>query len=80
VLPERYTTDAGKIVEVTFEEVNPCPGKDYMCHPTIKTFLDKTSLDPLVSDKMKLFLFRTSSTIILGIPLAKALFDYNFTK
>jgi hypothetical protein len=44
-------TDAGEIVEVTFEEVNPGPGKDYMYHPTIKTFLEETSLDPYVSDK-----------------------------
>jgi hypothetical protein len=53
VLPEKYTTDAGEIVEVTFEAVNPGPCKDYVCHPTIKTFLDETSLDPLVSDKRK---------------------------
>jgi hypothetical protein len=54
VLPEKQTTDAGEIVEVTFEEVDPGPGKDYMYHPTIKTFLEETSLDPLASDKRML--------------------------
>jgi hypothetical protein len=34
VLPEKQITDAGEIVEVTFEEVKPGPGKDYRCHPT----------------------------------------------
>ena len=47
VLQEKLETDAGEIVEVAFQEVKPGPGKDYMCHPTIKTFLEKTSLDPL---------------------------------
>jgi hypothetical protein len=42
VLPEKQVTDAGEIVEVTFEEVKPGPGKDYRCHPTIKTFLEET--------------------------------------
>jgi hypothetical protein len=41
VLLEEYTADAGKIMEVTFEAVNLCPGKDYMCQSTIKTFLDE---------------------------------------
>ena len=53
VLPEKQTTDAGEIMDVTFEEVNPGPGKDYMYHPTIKTFLEETSLDLHVSDKRK---------------------------
>jgi hypothetical protein len=35
VLPDRKTTDAGKIVEVTFEEVHPGPGKDYICQHTL---------------------------------------------
>jgi hypothetical protein len=48
VLPAEQITDAGEIMEVTFEEVKPGPGKDYRCHPTIKTFLEETSLDPLV--------------------------------
>jgi hypothetical protein len=51
VLPEKQTIDAGEIVEVTFEEMHPGPGKDYMYHPTIKMFLEETSLDPLASDK-----------------------------
>jgi hypothetical protein len=72
VLPEKYTTDAGEIVEVTFEEMKPGPGKDYMCQPTIKTFLDETSLDPLVSDKRKRVDCRGSSAIVLEIPQAKA--------
>ena len=46
-------TDAGEIVEAAFQEVKPGPGKDYMCHPTIKTFLEKTLLDLLASDKRK---------------------------
>ena len=45
--PEKQETDAGEILEAAFQEVKPGPGKDYMCHPTIKTFLEKTSLDPL---------------------------------
>jgi hypothetical protein len=42
-------------VEVTFKEVLPGPGKDYMYHwhPTIKTFLEETSLYPLVSERRK---------------------------
>ncbi len=32
-LPDKHTTDAGEIVEETFEEVHPGPGKDYMYHP-----------------------------------------------
>ena len=53
VLPEIQETDAGEIVEVAFQDVKPGPGNDYMCHPTIKTFLEKTSLDTLASDKRK---------------------------
>ena len=53
VFPEKRTTDAGEIVEAAFAEVKPDPSKDYMCHPTIKTFLEETSLDPLASDKRK---------------------------
>ena len=51
VLPEKQETDAGEIVKAAFQEVKPCPGRDYMCHPTIKTLLEKTSLDPLALDK-----------------------------
>ena len=61
VLPEKQETDAGEIVEVAFQEVKPGPGKDYMCHPTIKTFLEKTSLDPLASDKRTRVDYRGSS-------------------
>jgi hypothetical protein len=43
-----------KMETVIFESLKRCSGKDYMCHPTIKTFLDKTSLDLLVSDKRRL--------------------------
>ena len=53
VLLEIQETNAGEIVDAAFQEVRPGPGKDYMCHPTIKTFLEKTSLDPLASDKRK---------------------------
>ena len=41
VLPKKQETDAGEIVEAAFQEVKPDPCKDYMCHPTIKTFLEK---------------------------------------
>jgi hypothetical protein len=34
---------------MTFEEVQPGSGKDYMYHHTIKKFLEDISLDPLVS-------------------------------
>ena len=41
VFPEKQSTDldAGEIVEAAFAELKPSPGKDNMCHPTIKTFL-----------------------------------------
>ena len=61
VLTEKQTTDAGDIVDVTFEEVNPGPGRDYMSHSTINTFLEETSLDPHVSDKRKRVDYRGSS-------------------
>jgi hypothetical protein len=67
VLPVKYIADAGEIVKVTFEEVNPGPGKNYMCHPTIKTFLDETSLDPFVSDKRTRVDYRGSSASTLEI-------------
>jgi hypothetical protein len=75
VLPEKYSeaTDAGEIVEVTFEEMKPGPGKDYMCHPTIM-FLDETSLYPLVSGKRKRVDYRGSSAIVLDISQAKKWF------
>ena len=53
MLPEKQETDAGEIVEVAFQDVKPSPGKDYMCLPKVKAFLEKTSLDPLASDKRK---------------------------
>jgi hypothetical protein len=74
VLPEKQTTDAGEIVEVTFEEVHPGPGKDYMYHPTIKTFLEETSLDPLASDKRMRVDYRGSSANTSEIILAKTWF------
>ena len=59
VLPESKKPMLAKSgVEAAFQEVTP---KDYMCHPTIKTFLEKTSLDPLDSDKRKLVHYRRSS-------------------
>ena len=61
VLLEKQETDAGEILEAAFQEVKPGPGKDYMCHPTIKTFLEKTSLDLLASDKRKRVDYRGSS-------------------
>ena len=53
VLPEKQGTDAVEIVEVAFQDVKPGPDKDYMCHPTVKAFLEKSSLDPLALDKRK---------------------------
>ena len=47
----RWQSDTCEIVEVAFEEVNPGPGKDYMCQPTIKTFLDEILLDRLFQTK-----------------------------
>ena len=51
VFPEKQSTDEGEIVEAAFAEVKPDPGNT--CVPTIKTFLEETSLDPLASDKRK---------------------------
>ena len=61
MLPEKQETDAGEIVEVAFQDFKPGPCKDYMCHPTVKAFLGKTSLDPLASDKRKRVDYRGSS-------------------
>ena len=61
VLPEKQDTDAGEIVEAAFQEVKPGPGKDYMCHPTINTFLEKSSLDLLASDQRNRVDYRGSS-------------------
>ena len=41
VFPEKQETYAGEIVEEAFQEVKSGPGKVYMCHPMIKTFLEK---------------------------------------
>jgi hypothetical protein len=52
MLPEKQTADAGEIMEVTLKRQGL--HLDCICHPTIKTFLDETSLDPgspLVSDE-----------------------------
>jgi len=51
VLPAKMVTEAGEIMEAAFEAVMPGPGKDYMGHPTIKRYLQETSLDPLDTDK-----------------------------
>jgi hypothetical protein len=61
-------------VDVTFEEVNPGPCKDYMYHLTIKTFLEETSLDPHVSDKRKRVDYRGSSANVSEIILASTWF------
>jgi hypothetical protein len=74
VLPEKQTTDAGEIMDVTVEEVNSCPCKDYMYHPTIKTFLEETSLDPHVSDKRKRVERQCSSPNVSDIILSSTWF------
>ena len=74
VLPEKQETDAGEIVEVVFQDVKSGPGKDYMCHPTVKAFLEKTSLDPLASDKRKRLDYRGSSASNFQIITAKTWF------
>jgi hypothetical protein len=78
VLPNQTATDAGEmiaeIVRVTFEEMKPGPGKDYMFHPKIKTFLEETSLDPLASDKRRRVDYRGSSAIFLEIIRSKTWF------
>jgi hypothetical protein len=71
-LPEKLVTHAGEIMDAAFEEVKPGPGNNYMSHPTIKAFLEETSLDPLASDKRMRVDYRGSSAsasnleIILG--------------
>ena len=50
------------------------PGRDYMCHPTIKTFLEKPSLDPLASDKSKRVDYRGSSASNFELIMAKTWF------
>ena len=61
VLPEKLVTQAGEIMEAAFEEVKPGPGIHYMSHPTIKAFLEETSLNPLASDKRMRVDYRGSS-------------------
>ena len=53
VSPENQMTDAGEIMQATFEVVPPDPGNDDIFRPTIKKFLDETSLDLLTVDKQK---------------------------
>ena len=53
VLLENQMTDAGKIMKVTFEQLLPRPGHDYIFDPTIKKFLGETFLDPLAINKGK---------------------------
>jgi hypothetical protein len=71
VLPDNCLTYAGEIVQVFFEEVKPGPGNDYKEHPTIKTFLDETSLDPLSSDKRFRVDYRESTEVYSVIVQAK---------
>ena len=71
VLPGNCSTYAGEIIQVFFEEVKPGPGKDYTEHPTIKTFLDETSLDPLSSDKRFRVDYRESTEVYSVIVQAK---------
>ena len=71
VLPDNCSTYAGEIIQVFFEEVKPGPGKDYTEHPTIKTFLDETSLDPLSSDKRFRVDYRESTEVNSVIVQAK---------
>ena len=73
-LQKKQDTYAGEIVEAAFQEVKPGPGKDYMCHPTIKTFLEKTSLHPLASDKRKRLDYRGSSASTIEPLIAKTWF------
>jgi hypothetical protein len=54
--------------------VKPGPGKDYRRHPTIKTFLEETSLDPLVSDKRQRMNYHGSSASISENSRASTLF------
>ena len=63
VLPENCLTYAGDIIQDVFEEIKPGPGHNYMEHPTIKTFLTETSLDPLASNKRFRVDYRESSEV-----------------
>ena len=74
VLPKKLKTAAFEIMFTHFEEVKPGPGKNYMCHPTIKSFLEETSLDPLASDKRLRVDYRGSSASHLEIIQAKTWF------
>jgi hypothetical protein len=66
----QYSTDAGEIIKLSFEEVFSGPCKNYICHPAIKVFFDKTlvikSLQ-VVSNIRKRVGYRGSSTSILEI-------------
>ena len=74
VLPAKLKTAAFEIMFTHFEEVKPGPGKNYMCHPTIKAFLEETSLDPLASDKRMRVDYRGSSASNLEIVQGKTWF------
>jgi hypothetical protein len=74
VLPEGLMTDAGEIIQVSFEEVKTGSGKHYMWHPAIKAFLEKTSLDPLASNKRLRVDYRGSSASNLEIIRAQTWF------
>ena len=58
VLPENQMTDAGEMMQPTFEEVLPGPSHDYIFHPMLKKILDETSLNLLTNvtmDKQGMF-------------------------
>jgi hypothetical protein len=42
VLQEKRTPNAGEIVGVIFEEVNPGPDQEFLFHPKIRTFSEET--------------------------------------
>ena len=50
LFPENQKMNSGEIIHAAFDEVHP-GRKDYMNHPSIKKFLQETSLDPLASGK-----------------------------
>ena len=50
LFPENQKMNSGEIIHAAFHEVHP-GRKDYMNHPSIKKFLQETSLDPLASGK-----------------------------
>ena len=47
----KLVTDASKILQMTFDEVQHGPGNDYTYHHKIKKFFYETSLDPFTAEK-----------------------------